>query len=65
MKDEPDMDMPMSGGGKMTGEEPVMEPRTDGNRKREKPLAIRGTLNDVLRAAMNVKPKDQQVKSAS
>jgi len=32
-------------------------------RSREKPLAIRGTLDDVLRAAMNVKPKDQQMKT--
>ena len=37
------------------------QPRKDG--KREKPLAIRGTLDDVLRAAMNVKPKDEQVKA--
>ena len=29
-------------------------------RKREKPLAIRGTLDDVLKAAMRVKPKDEQ-----
>ena len=29
-------------------------------RSHEKPLAIRGTLDDVLRAAMNVKPKDEQ-----
>lgn len=30
---------------------------------REKPLKIKGTLDDVLRAAMNVKPKDEQVRT--
>ena len=41
------------------------QPRNDADKKRtyEKPLAIRGTLDDVLRAAMNVKPKDEQVKA--
>ena len=61
MNDEPDMPMPMSGDGEVS--QPDMKPRKDG--KREKPLAIRGTLDDVLRAAMNVKPKDQQMKNAS
>ena len=31
--------------------------------QREKPLAIKGTLDDVLRAAMRVKPKDEQVRA--
>ena len=57
MNDEPDMEMDMSGDGEMTGEEPVMEPVEDAEEKpkREKPLKIHGTLNDVLKAAM--KPK--------
>ena len=60
MKDDPDMDMPMSGDGEVTGEEPVMEPSEDIEEKptREKPLKIRGTLNDVLKVAM--KPKVKQ-----
>jgi len=41
-----------------------MEPHKD-TRKREKPLAIKGTLDDVLRAAMSVKPKDQQIAEQS
>ncbi len=53
-------DMAMSSG-EVSETESDMKPRKDG--KREKPLAIRGTLDDVLRAAMNVKPKDQQVKT--
>jgi len=61
MNDEPDMPMPMSGDGEVSENKADMEPRKDG--KREKPLAIRGTLDDVLRAAMNVKPKDQQVRA--
>ena len=58
MKDETDMSM---SSGEVSESEPDMKPRKDG--KREKPLAIRGTLDDVLRAAMNVKPKDQQMKT--
>ena len=63
MKDEPDMDMEMSGDGAVSRSEDDTEPSQDKARKREKPLAIRGTLDDVLRAAMNVKPKDQQARA--
>ena len=57
MKDE--NDMPMSGDGSAGGEEPVVESpeEADEKPKKEKPLKIRGTLNDVLKVAMNVKPK--------
>lgn len=55
MNDE--ADMPMSGDGEVS-EEPDMEAVQDeATTKREKPLKIRGTLNDVLKAAMDVKPK--------
>ena len=52
MQDEPNISM--SGDGEITSEEPVMEPSEDAEEKpkREKPLKIKGTLNDVLRAAM-------------
>ena len=63
MKDETDMDMSMSGNGEVLENKPGMEPSQDKARKHEKPLAIRGTLDDVLRAAMTAKTKDQQVKA--
>ena len=44
----------------VSGDGAATEPPVDKKQKREKPLAIRGTLDDVLRAAMNVKPKDEQ-----
>ena len=58
MNSEDDMDMPMSGDGEMSGDEHDVEPRNadarsaDKKQKREKPLKIRGSLDDVLRAAV-------------
>ena len=43
--------------------EPEMSNTEANEKKREKPLAIKGTLDDVLRAAMRVKPKDEQIKA--
>lgn len=62
MQDE--SSIPISGDGEMQ-EEPVMEPSEGASEKptREKPLKIKGTLDDVLRAAMRVKPKDEQIKT--
>ena len=67
MKTDPSMngDPPMNGK-RAEFEHPNSKKHTlaeDVKNKREKPLAIKGTLDDVLRAAMSVKPKDEQVKS--
>ena len=61
MKDETDMEMPMSGDGEMMGEEPVMEPSDDAKEKRtyEKPLKIHGAFNDALRVLVGKPPAEK------
>ncbi len=48
MNDETDMPMPMSDG-EMSGDKPDTKPSKDGKRTYEKPLKIRGSLDDALR----------------
>ena len=56
MKDETDMDMPMSGDGEVSENKADMEPSKDGKRTYQKPLKIRGSFDDALRVIVG-KPR--------
>ena len=59
MKDDEEMDMPMSGDGEASETEPDMEPPKDERRTYEKPLKINSTFNDALRVLVGKPPEKQ------
>ncbi len=56
MKDEPDMDMPMSGDGEVSENKADTKPPRDEKRTYQKPLKIRGSFDDALRVIVG-KPR--------
>ena len=53
-------DIPMSGDGELSENKADTEPRKDEKRTYQKPLKIRGSLDDALRVIVGKKPNTQQ-----